>query len=96
MARQLKNYSNAKVRGTVRILGKKSFTSTEKHREISSAYRLRAVSRPVIVKWYQRFEDSRTYLNDAERQGRPTMVNTSDIVDIDFQSEFRSAIPKKI
>ncbi|GBL69219.1 hypothetical protein AVEN_98399-1 [Araneus ventricosus] len=36
--------------------------------------------RPAIVKWCQQFEDGRIDLTDEERQGSPTTVRTSDMV----------------
>ena len=33
-----------------------------------------------IVKWRQQFEDGRTDITDAEREGRSTTVNTPDMV----------------
>ncbi|GBM47053.1 hypothetical protein AVEN_68373-1 [Araneus ventricosus] len=38
------------------------------------------MSHPAIVKWCQQFEDGRTDLTDAERQGRRTTVSTSGMV----------------
>ncbi|GBN06724.1 hypothetical protein AVEN_119432-1, partial [Araneus ventricosus] len=52
----------------------------EIHREISAMYGPHAMSRPAMVKWWQQFEDGRTDLTDAEGQGRPTTVSTSDMV----------------
>ncbi|GBO22904.1 hypothetical protein AVEN_17615-1 [Araneus ventricosus] len=69
MVRQLETCSNVEVRGTVRFLWAKRFTSTEIHSEIS------AMSRPAIVKWCQQFEDGRTDLTDAKRQRRPATVS---------------------
>ncbi|GBL78276.1 hypothetical protein AVEN_42821-1 [Araneus ventricosus] len=80
MASQLETYSNVEVRGTVRFLWAKRFTSTEIHSGISAVYGPHAMSRPTIVKWCQQFEDGRTDLTDAERQGKPTTVSTSDMV----------------
>ncbi|GBO00940.1 hypothetical protein AVEN_6471-1 [Araneus ventricosus] len=79
MVRQLETYSNVEVHGTVRFLWVKRFASTEIHREIS-VHGPYAMSRPAIVKWCQQFEDGRTDLTEAERQGRPTTVSTSDMV----------------
>ncbi|GBO06116.1 hypothetical protein AVEN_201659-1 [Araneus ventricosus] len=55
----------------------KRFMRTEIHSEISAVYRpgKHAMSRTAIVKWCQQFEDGRTDLSDAERQGRPTTVS---------------------
>ncbi|GBM94961.1 hypothetical protein AVEN_265274-1 [Araneus ventricosus] len=80
MMRQLETYSNVEVRGTVRFFGAKRFTSTEIHSRISAVYGPHAMSRPATVKWCQQFEDGRTDLTDAKRQGRPTTVSTSDMV----------------
>ncbi|GBM97566.1 hypothetical protein AVEN_143799-1 [Araneus ventricosus] len=68
---QLETYSNVEVRGTVRFLWAKCFTSGE----MSAVYEPHAMSRPAIVKWCQQFEDGCTDLTDAERQGRPTTVS---------------------
>ncbi|GBN86535.1 hypothetical protein AVEN_61581-1 [Araneus ventricosus] len=73
MVRQLETYSSVEVRGTVRFLSTKHFTSTEIHSEVSAVYGPHVMSRPVIVKWCQHFEDGRTDLTDAERQGRITV-----------------------
>ncbi|GBL91783.1 hypothetical protein AVEN_185542-1 [Araneus ventricosus] len=75
MVRQLETYSNVEVRGTVSFLWAKRFTSTEIHSEISAVFGPHAMSRPAIVKWCQQFEDDRTDLTDAERQGRPATVS---------------------
>ncbi|GBL93444.1 hypothetical protein AVEN_59653-1 [Araneus ventricosus] len=80
MVLQLETHSNVEVRGTVGVLWAKRFTSTEIDSGISAVYGPHAMSHPAIVKWCQQFEDGRTDLNDAERQGRPTTVSTSDMV----------------
>ena len=80
MARQLQIYSNVEVRATVRFLWAKHFTSTEIHREISTVYGLRAMSRSAIVKCCQIFEGGRTDLTDAEREGRAATVSTPNMV----------------
>ncbi|PSN33234.1 hypothetical protein C0J52_24489 [Blattella germanica] len=36
------------------------------------------MSRPVIVKWCQQFEQSRTDVSDADREGRPSTSTTED------------------
>ncbi|GBN33357.1 hypothetical protein AVEN_98008-1 [Araneus ventricosus] len=43
-------------------------------RFIMAVYGPHALSRPTTLKWCQQFEDGRTYLTDAARQGRPTAV----------------------
>ncbi|GBN37807.1 hypothetical protein AVEN_102211-1 [Araneus ventricosus] len=55
----------------------KRFMRTAIHSEISAVYRPEphAMPRPAIVKWCQQFEDGRTDLSDAERQGRPPTVS---------------------
>lgn len=55
MASQLETYFNAEVR--FEFLWEKCFTITDIHREISAVYGLHVISRTIIVKWCQQFED---------------------------------------
>ena len=75
MTRQLETYINVEVRWTICFLCKKLFTSTEIHCEISTVYGSHPMSRKVIVKCCQQFEDGRTDLTDAERKGRLTTAS---------------------
>ncbi|GBM11232.1 hypothetical protein AVEN_198927-1 [Araneus ventricosus] len=84
MALQLETYSNVEVHGTVRFLWTKLFMSMEIHYQISAAYGSHAMSCPAIAKWCQQFEDGRTDLTYAERQGRPITVSTSNAVGKDI------------
>ena len=80
MARQLENYSNGEIRWIVCFLWAKHFTNTDTHCETSTVHGPHGISCPAIVKWCQMFQDGRTDLVDAEREGRAAKMSTPDTV----------------
>ena len=80
MARQLEIYSNDEKRWIVCFLWAKHFTNTDTHCEASTVHGPHAISRLAIVKLCQMFQDGRTDLADAEREGRAAKMSTPDTV----------------
>lgn len=78
MVRRTEVSSNIAVRSVVRFLWAKHYNRSEIHRQIVEVYGENAMSRPMIAKWCQMFEDGRTNVTDGPRVGRPSTVNTSD------------------
>jgi len=69
MSRQLQIASKVEMRAVIRFLWAKRFNCTEIYGQFHEVYGENAMSRQAIAKWCNIFENGRTYIDDAEREG---------------------------
>ncbi|GBM02452.1 hypothetical protein AVEN_76501-1 [Araneus ventricosus] len=79
MFRQLQVASTLKMLAVIRFLWAKRCNCTEICRQLHEVYGENAMSRQVITKWCNMFEDGRTDIDGAERERRPSTATNSEI-----------------
>ncbi|GBN23254.1 hypothetical protein AVEN_259435-1 [Araneus ventricosus] len=79
MFRQLQVASKLKMRAVIRFLWEKRCNCTEIYRQLHEVYGEDAMSRQAIAKWCNMFENERTDIDDAMREGKPSTATNSEI-----------------
>ncbi|GBO36115.1 hypothetical protein AVEN_247461-1 [Araneus ventricosus] len=79
MSRQLQVASKLEMREAIRFLWAKRCNCTEIYRQLHEVYGENATSRQAIAKWCSMFENGRTDIDYAEREGRPSTATNSGI-----------------
>ncbi|GBN22908.1 hypothetical protein AVEN_142014-1 [Araneus ventricosus] len=67
------------IRAVIRFLRAKRCNCTEIYRQLHEVYGETAMSRQAIAKWCNMFENGRTDIDHAEREGRPSTATNSEI-----------------
>lgn len=75
MSAAIQNPAKCEVRGVIRFLWSKHYTSAEIHRELCTVYGPNIMSEGVVRQWVRFFKNGRTNVHDEDRSGRPSVVN---------------------
>ncbi|GBO00689.1 hypothetical protein AVEN_218025-1 [Araneus ventricosus] len=68
------------MRAVIRFLWAKRCNCTEIYRQLHEMYSENAMPRQAIAKWCNMFENERTDIDDAMREGKPSTATNSEIV----------------
>ncbi|KFM73297.1 hypothetical protein X975_07259, partial [Stegodyphus mimosarum] len=79
MSRWLQIAPKLEMRAIIRFLWAKSCNCTEIYGQLHEVYGENAMSRQAIAKWCNMFENGRTDIDDAKREGRPPTATNSEI-----------------
>ncbi|GBM40529.1 hypothetical protein AVEN_76936-1 [Araneus ventricosus] len=79
MSRQMQVASKLEMRAVIRFLWAKRCNCAEIYRQLHQVYGESAMSRQAIAEWCNMFENGRTDIGVAEREGRPSTATNSEI-----------------
>jgi hypothetical protein len=79
MAERIENPADCGIRAVIRFLWAKKIQPADIHRQVREVYGEGTMSESMVRRWCRQFESGRDNVHDSKRSGRPNIV-TSDLV----------------
>ena len=70
----ISNPADCEVRGVIRFLQAENVRPCEIHQRLVAVYGEHVMNAASVRKWCTMFRNGRTYVHDAERSGRPSVI----------------------
>ncbi|GBN74721.1 hypothetical protein AVEN_6708-1 [Araneus ventricosus] len=83
MCASKENPAKCEMRGVIRFLWAKKLSAADIHRELCAVHGPNIMSEGVVRQWVRFFKDRRTNIHDESRSGRPSVVSTDLMKEID-------------